>query len=702
MFGTVVDADFSGFAPSALTEFQLYNAGESKPVDLSGLKDCPYIEKMRLGLLRLNDLSFLNNAPRLSELWLEELDGLRDISALGGLKKLDELFIGRCNDIRDFSSIGGCEALTSFHADGMDALRDASFLRNCPDIKTVEIEHCRLKDLEFLDNQQRPVTWNIKLSISGCEDFSGLAYVRNFSYLFIDPSQEGEEKGDIQPVLEYLKDADIFELNLDNCRNLDLGMLPSSVKQLTIGNCNELTDLSGFAGTGIRYLNLYNMQRLNSLNGIEKLTSLVNAEWGRLEIWNCPRLTDWSALDGASLDIIKLGDIYALPDLSKFRFRTIYLDGLTDLEDLSIFDGKQDGWDYMEIYLHHMDQLQDINALSRFHGEYLEVPPQLTEQAQELVDSGAVKSFEVFYPEGGWEPMDYNVEIFSIDDLNTLPKALLKHVGYLNIVGDQVFDWEYQDVWDDWKDDRAYPVLYDRETDKTKSVKKGSFRSISELSDLTGLRDLNLMYQPLKDLNGIQVFSELERVDLEYCHDLTDVSALFSMQHIQEINLRQTDITSIQGIQNIKDLTSLNIENTKVSDISPLAGCDFSYAYEDGGFNLNLNDTQCEDLSPLSVIKEFDWLSIREYPYENWADAVAGADIRGIFFSPESDEVLERFISDHPEVEELHIQWKENITDLTPLLDLENLRHVKVSSNMKDAIASLDGKDYQFELEIEE
>ena len=49
----------------------------------------------------------------------------------------------------------------------------------------------------------------------------------------------------------------------------------------------------------------------------------------------------------------------------------------------------------------------------------------------------------------------------------------------------------------------------------------------------------------------------------------------------------------------------------------------------------------------------------------------------------------------------LDIPWNDKLTDLTPLLELENLQKVRISANMEAAQASLDGADYNFRLEIE-
>ena len=50
----------------------------------------------------------------------------------------------------------------------------------------------------------------------------------------------------------------------------------------------------------------------------------------------------------------------------------------------------------------------------------------------------------------------------------------------------------------------------------------------------------------------------------------------------------------------------------------------------------------------------------------------------------------------------LSIPWNDGITDLTLLLEMDNLESVRVSGDMTGAIESLSGMDLPFELVIED
>ena len=58
--------------------------------------------------------------------------------------------------------------------------------------------------------------------------------------------------------------------------------------------------------------------------------------------------------------------------------------------------------------------------LKSFHGSYLKVPPQPADQAEELVAAGDFGSYEIAFPEGGWDLNDLDdFQLLSLDELET-------------------------------------------------------------------------------------------------------------------------------------------------------------------------------------------------------------------------------------------------------------------------------------------
>ena len=698
------EADLSQLAPPELDWFWLNGGTELRGgVDLSSLSRCAKLKEVQLEDVPVSDISFLSGAKALELLQMQNLSRLSDIAVLSGMTALRELRIDHCDSIRDYRPIGGCSALETLSlnpGENRGNMPELNFLGGLKKLGDIGLFNVQLENLDFLNEigQRRSLS---NFDIAGVvDDWSGLAGVSIWNRLCLDP----DDGVSLAELLPYLEGATVRELALRRFSDVDFAALPRVTVGLELDRCG-ITDLStmpeDWKGS---YLNLSRCQALRSLEGIQNQSG-IGAGGGSLLVSQCPRLTDWSALESMSLGELHIIGGYSLPDFSTFRTGELRLDSVEIVTDLNFLES-MDAARRCSFTLVGMDELQNLSPLRRFHGAYLAVSPQLKEQAEDLVAAGNFGEFRIEYPEGGWNQDDAEITLLSLDELDTLPPALLRRVSRVCIAGDRVVDPDRYEVQDDWMhpnlDGSPGARLVDHQTGESISVGAGAIRDLSVLSSLTGLRDLRLYAQPLETLDGVQNFQNLEQLTVSHCESLTDASAAFALQNLWELNLKRTGIDSIQGVQNLWQLRSLNVSGTRVSDLAPLSGADLSAAYEREGLWLGLDDTDVEDFSPLTALEKLKWLDVGESEAGRWLDAVQDVSIAGLFCQLDSNDQLKLLARQHPELRELHIPRSEAVTDLTPLLALENLDHIKVSRSMGAAIHSLDGQNSSFWLEIEE
>ena len=691
--------DFSAFSPKNLQEIHLNGHGLDR-IDLSGLKACGKLKQVRLGSLPLRDLSFLEDKKVLTLLSLDNMDELRDVSALRSLSGLQWLDISPVDRIADLSPIADCTSLVEILLDTHDGrMRDVSFLGELKNLDSIGLFGVDLQDLGFLEvlGQRNR---GIRLALEGdCRDWSGLGAIGIYNGLEISP---WDNPNILDDILSSLENTTIREFTLRRFPEVNLAELPRVTDRLELDRCG-IEDLSTMpAEWEVHKLNLNKCSSLRSLDGLQNQNTIGNG--GDLDVFLCPRLTDWSALDGMKLNQLRITGGFSLPSFENLSLGELHLDSVADVKDLDFLEGLDTDRN-CSFALIGMDELWNLAPLSRFHGQSLAVSPQLQEQAEDLVKAGNFREYRIEYPEGGWEMDNMNIALLSLDELDTLPPALLRRVNRLCLAGDQVVDAERFEIWDDWehRDAHGHPgvILHNRDTGEETPVKTGSITDLSRFSCLTGLHELKIFAQPLASLDGIQAFSELEHLEVCFCYELKDASPAFALQGLRGLQLRNTGVASIQGVQNLTELKNLNVSSTEVSDISPLSGCDFSRAYNEGGLWLGLGGTHIQDFSPLASLRKLETLDVNAYDSAEWLDAVNGVEILRIDGRLDSDEALAELVRRHPELEELHFPWSEQVNDLTPLLQLENLRYIRVSRNMDKAIASLNGQNAQFEMEIE-
>ena len=578
MFEQDVLCDFSDFAPHMLDDLWLWHARWENG-GFERLGECAFLKTVTFGDLPLTDLSCLKGLSPW-RLFLHENDSLRDISALRDLHTLRELEILYCPEIADYSPIAGCTDLQHIHLqcdENPDAVTDAGFLSELPHLNDIGLYSCDLDDMDFLipiAQRQEAISFGFAGEIG---DYSGLSAVGKFNYLHVNPRRaaRGSDmvgRGDFSAVLPYIRDAQIHNLMLYDCMGVDLSQLPEITSILTIVR-GDLTDLGGLKPYRLDKLELEDCQLMTSLSGIEALTSLKLAKL-QVEVRGCFRLTDYSALSGAYLERLAVRNAFTenIPDYSDISADAVVLNNIAGLTELSCFDTlkKTD----CDIELSDVNELNDISALSKHHGNTLKVPPQVADQAHELVEKGNYNSVEILYPEGSWESFDAQVELLSLDELETLPGALLSKVERLCIVGDRVMTGSGFDIWDEWSDELQadIPVKHFWESDETESFEygPGTVESIETFSPLTGLRELILYEEPLLGLNGVQALGDLESLVVEHCGSLTDASAAFALQSLRYLNLSGCPVESLAGIQNLTELEELTIDDTKITDLTPL------------------------------------------------------------------------------------------------------------------------------------
>ena len=664
--------------------------------------------------------------PTLKELELTGASELSNLNSLSACSGLERLIIRNAAKLKDISGLAGCTSLSKLEINDATVLSRCDSLSNLTGLTEVSLQNCGISDLSPLKNssglqrlglQDTPVQsldWTsgmsqlhwvhmhgtrihsmnflknldvdaMELHFSGdFDDYSGLAAIPYYSNMHLNPMNRN-----LDAVLPFIVNSKFSQLELFDCNGIDFAKLPQEINVLRITN-GSLSSLEGIdVLPSMNTLELQGVNRLSSLKGLE-----VCKELTRITVQSCMRLTDYDAIYEKPYAMLKFDDLPTPPDLSRLQILgmgTLELNSMPSIRDISPLTGIKNP--ISSLTLVNLTALTDISALRHMQVNELIVSPQLSAQAKQLNDEEIISSYEVVYPQNElWAQNEGDFKLLSLTEIKTLPSSLLERVNDLTVVGDCVLDTETQEWTDEWKDNEEFFYTVDRTSGEMKPVGQGAISEIGDLSKLRNLQYLRLFDQPLTSLQGIQSMTDLRSIEVRKC-PLTDAAAVFTLTRLERLSLFNTRVTSIQGIQNLSKLIQIDLNGTLVEDLSPLKVCDFSNAMENGGLELQIGFTSCQELSPLASIPGFAYLNIEGHDAATWLQYLAGKQVISLDAN-HCDITNEQIalLAALPGLKELQVCWNEKVTDLSPLLSCPTLEKVVVNSYSKEAIASIEGK----------
>ncbi|MBR3179234.1 MAG: hypothetical protein IKF49_06925 [Clostridia bacterium] len=563
--------DLSSFAPPSAEYMYLNGGSYQQPADLSSWKgNYPNLKCLEFEFFQLKNLLFLDGMDQLERLYL----GFMSVPTLDGisnLKNLKQLVLRDAHDLADISAVEGCTALEQFRILGYPdrtTVRDLSPLGKLPNLYYISNVGVMNRDLNFLKEMKIKQDIYFVFVNHAVEDFSGFEAIDSYGLLYLNMNSN-----DPSEALRYLQNADIGTLQIRNAFNVDLSGLTNVKEELVLETC-DVSDLSTLEDSDIRYMVFLDCSQLQSLEGLQSNRAFGRkadgTTGGGLLLEDCPHVVDWSALDGMQLEELDLLRVNTLPDFSKFTADYITLEGIPDLTDLSCFEALDRSRTY-SISLGNQDGLTDISVLYTLKGDYLSIRPEWKEQAKELVDLGIFQSYEIIYPDSSWQPNDSELSLLSLEELDLLPKSVLKRVRAVGIAGEQVFNPNEKHLETDFELEEPKQVLVDNRTQQRSEVisSSESFDPV-RLKDLENLEQLILTETDTASLEGIQYLTGLKRLYVFGNRNLSDVSAVFTLQGLEELDLSANGNFSLEGIENLRRLKELRIKHWNGADLTPL------------------------------------------------------------------------------------------------------------------------------------
>ena len=481
--------------------------------------------------------------------------------------------------------------------------------------------------------------------------------------------------------------------------------------EVTPGTLKDLTKISKLTGLKNLQIVCQPLENLNGLDGMAKLEEVNIQDCGQLsDISTLFTLENVSRIDIRNTPIQSIRGIQNLPGLTYLNLNNTNVTDITPLAECDLAAAEQQGG--LSLTVQGNEPVEDLTPLERVHSYNMVF---LNERDAETwlphMQGATVREMNIqsLNPdilkllEGiNVENLHYNsFALDSLENIDSVPREMAEKIEVLMIVGDKIYESNGNlRVETQWKGNKALPCVVDNQTGERTVAEMGKGElDLSNLKKLTGLRDLNLVAQPFTDLEVLRGLTSLTSLNLNLCTKLTDISALADLPNLEMLCLDSTAVTDLSPLTGLKKLMNLNFNNMKVKDWTVLEQIDFSYAAGKGGLGLSIDNCKSR-MDFLTRIGCFSNLALGGIKADLWMEPVANAKVFGFYSSNMNQKQLEQFLEQHPEIKRLSIPNNKGITDLTKLLSMPNLEQVTVSQQMKKAIQSIEGMQYQFQMEI--
>ncbi len=310
--------------------------------------------------------------------------------------------------------------------------------------------------------------------------------------------------------------------------------------------------------------------------------------------------------------------------------------------------------------------------------------------------------------------------------VDKLTEEDLPRITELIVVGDRPIDPASGDIWENWSND-LYDHRYgvNGESVERGTIEDVSglaacvnlekltlcFQNIHDPSAIYGLPKLTELHLAGNEVwvhDGAAQMTRLEVLDLRGCPFAT-FAPITQLVNLRELDLSYSSIEDINGIQQLTKLTRVGLAFCyRLSDFSPLGECAFPEA--ENGITLDLSCYPEPNYAPLANIKLFYDLDVDGIaahcivPYLEGAEmttlSLSGCDlmdfeglakIKGLKHLTVGGNYLDNLngIEGLTELVTLDLRDNDTLFDLTPLLGLKTLERVNLSPDMYPAYESI-------------
>ncbi len=244
------------------------------------------------------------------------------------------------------------------------------------------------------------------------------------------------------------------------------------------------------------------------------------------------------------------------------------------------------------------------------------------------------------------DPISYESNVYLYNNEPRYVVSLYSGTYYINLYGTE---GTYQLQVREYIPEPDEIIFVDHNLENVVRSEIGNYHRPIYIEDVLPIESLNAESMNIKDLTGLEYFTNLRELHLSY-NNISDLTPLASLAQLNNLNLGYNEITSLSPLSQLVNLQSLDLYNNHISDVTPLSNLT-------GLQYLSLNNNNISDITPLSNLTGLQSLDLNNNQITD--------------ITPLSDLI---------NLSSLYVQ-NNQIVDLSGLANLSNLILLNLSNN---------------------
>ncbi|CAM4310996.1 leucine-rich repeat domain-containing protein [Pseudoalteromonas byunsanensis] len=575
--------------PTSLTELHLSRLEVYNARALSSLSQ---LEKLSLdNVSNIDSLSFLSQMPNLKEATLANLN-VSDISALASTPNLEKLVLRDAN-IEDFSIIGDLTKLTSLALEykyiGYNRAFDINTIKTLSELATLSLRGIELENTAGLNSLSNLTA--LTLSNNNLTTLSFLASLEQLIHLTVGRNAQAM---DISWIVSL---PELAELTIDD--SIDISSLNAPVNSLTKLSIQHINTSSSL---DIAYLSQLNKLEeldiftsdISNIGSISDLTELqhlsIQARIDELpNISKLSRLTTLTLTNNHSDDDNSDDDI-GLSDFTDFgansSLTSLKLKGFSKNEDLTAL-AQFSALEELEIWESKATSITPISHLKKLKRLTLSDFPAVNHMA-ELMSLGNLESLAIYSAPNMMcadleasrtalaetvllelpdECVESLVDFSLITDDNLI--KFIRENAYYDVLALDSLTLENNNIVSLTGLEQYSNLKYLRMVSYDRSEHVISLLNSLNISPPPNLSEITISSGSLTTLRDLTLPQTVKSFELIYNETVFDLEG-FHVPYIEDLNLSSTPLSNSQLLANYTNLTSLDLDNTRIPDLTPL------------------------------------------------------------------------------------------------------------------------------------